>query len=90
MHMVVFTTAEGRPGYYQTETLEDAVKFIERLRNTEQVDDAKLYRMSEVPLQVKTYVKVEVAGSETPPVALVEAEEPAPVSAPANSSIAGY
>lgn len=61
MHMVVFTSAEGRPSYYQTETLEDAIKFVERVRNTEGVEDAKLYRMAEIPLQVKTYVKVELA-----------------------------
>jgi hypothetical protein len=61
VHMVVFTSAEGRPSYYQTETLDDAIKFVERVRNTEGVEDAKLYRMAEIPLQVKTYVKVELA-----------------------------
>ena len=59
--MVVFTSAEGRPSYYQTDTLDDALKFIERVRNNEGVEDAKLYRMAEVPLQVRTYVKVELA-----------------------------
>jgi hypothetical protein len=61
VHMVVFTSAEGRPSYYQTETLDDAIKFVERVRNTEGVEDAKLFRMAEIPLQVKTYVKVELA-----------------------------
>ena len=71
MHMVVFTSAEGRPSYYQTETLDDAIKFVERVRNTEGVEDAKLYRMAEIPLQIKTYVKVELATAgdgETAPV----------------------
>lgn len=62
MYMVVFTTAQGRPGYHQSEELEEAVRFIEHLRNSESVDDAKLYRMSEVPLEVKAYYKVEIAG----------------------------
>lgn len=61
MHIVVFTSSEGKPGYFQTEALEDAVKFVERARNSEGVVDAKLYRMTEVPLEVKTYIKVEVA-----------------------------
>lgn len=61
MHIVVFTSAEGKPGYFQTETLEDAVKFVERARNSEGVVDARLYRMTEVPLEIKTYIKVEVA-----------------------------
>ena len=67
MHMVVFTSAEGRPSYYQTETLDDAIKFVERVRNTEGVEDAKLYRMAEIPLQVKTYVKVELASASEEP-----------------------
>jgi hypothetical protein len=67
VHMVVFTSAEGRPSYYQTETLEDGLKFIERVRNNEGVEDAKLYRMSEIPLQVRTYVKVELASREGEP-----------------------
>lgn len=62
MHMVVFTTAEGRPGYYQSESLEDAVKFVERVTNSEGVSDARLYRMSEIPLEVKAVYRVEVAG----------------------------
>lgn len=63
MHMVVFTTAEGRPGYHQTEALDDAIRFVERVCNMEGVSNVKLYRMSEVPLEVKAVYKVEVAGA---------------------------
>lgn len=61
--MVVFTSAEGKPGYFQTQTLDEALKFVERVRNSEGVEDAKLYRMAEIPLKVKTYIKVELATS---------------------------
>lgn len=63
-HMVIFRTAEGKPGYHPTESLEDAVRFVEHLRNQEAVHDARVFRMSEVPLEVKTYFRVEVAADD--------------------------
>ncbi|MDQ1401893.1 MAG: hypothetical protein QOG03_209 [Actinomycetota bacterium] len=75
--MVIFRTAEGKPGYHQAEALDEAVRFVEHLRNTEQVTDARLFKMEEVPIEFKTYYKVEVVGSHeaaTP----VEAPNPAP------------
>src|SRR5687768_3266608 len=62
-HMVVFRSAEGKPGYHQAETLDDAVRFVERLRNQEGVNDSRVFRMEEVALEFKTYVRVEVAGA---------------------------
>lgn len=64
-HMVMFRSAEGKPGYHQTESLDEAVGFVEHLRNQEQVADARIFRMEEVPIAVKTYYKVEV--SSVPP-----------------------
>jgi hypothetical protein len=61
MYMVVFTSAEGRSGYHHADELEEAVRFVERMRNGEGVTDAKLYRMTEIPLEVKAYYKVEIA-----------------------------
>lgn len=62
MYMVSFTSDEGKPGYHWEESLEDTVRFVERLRNNEGVTDTKVYQMTEVPLEVKAYFKVEVAG----------------------------
>ena len=59
-YMVNFRSSEGKPGYHPTDTLEEAVRFVEHLRNQEQVDDARVWRLQEVPLEVKTYYKVEV------------------------------
>jgi hypothetical protein len=61
MYMVIFRTGEGKPGFHQAESLEEAVRFVERLRNQEQVTDGRIFRMTEVPLEFKTYIKVEVA-----------------------------
>ena len=69
-HMVMFRSAEGKPGYHQTEALDDAIKFVERLRNTENVTEARIFRMQEVPIEFKTYYRVEVgAAASAEPVA---------------------
>jgi len=76
-HMVIFRTAEGKPGYHQSENLDEAVRFVEHLRNSENVPEARIFRMQEVPIEFKTYVRVEVAGVEDAPAAVA----PAPVAA---------
>jgi|SRR5688500_2185282 len=93
-HMVVFRSAEGKPGYHQAETLDDAVRFVERLRNQEGVNDSRVFRMEEVPLEFKTYVRVEVAGAApsepAPAVDEVLADDPVVVdSVPVGSGQAG-
>ncbi|MEO7836490.1 MAG: hypothetical protein ABIS21_02475 [Acidimicrobiales bacterium] len=60
-HMVMFRSAEGKAGYHQTESLDEAIGFVEHLRNQEQVPDARVFRMEEVEIEIKTYYKVEVA-----------------------------
>lgn len=61
-HLVTFTSVEGKKGYYQSEELDEALRFVERLRNNEGVNDAQVFRLEEVQLEVKQYYKVEVAG----------------------------
>jgi hypothetical protein len=88
--MVVFRSTEGKPGYHQAEALDDAVRFVERLRNQENITEARIFRMEEVPIEFKTYYRVEVAGpggAATPePAATAEPEvaevaEPEPAAA---------
>ena len=62
-HMVTFTSPEGRKGYHQVEELDEALAFVERLRNSEGVTDAQVFRMEEIQFEVKQYYKVEVAGA---------------------------
>lgn len=89
-HMVIFRSVEGKPGYHQTDDLDAAIRFVEHLRNEEGVSDARIFVMQEVPIEFRTYYKVEVAGRPgpvpVPPVggfgedrgAEVTAEPPAP------------
>lgn len=82
-HLVKFTTAEGREGQHVADGLDDALRFVERLRNTEEVSAVRVFRMQEVPIEFRTYYKVELkAGEAAEPsdeAEAVESEgEPAP------------
>ena len=84
-HMVIFRRPEGKSGYHQAETVDEAVRFVERLRNQEQVSDARIFRMEEVPIEFRTYYKVELA----PGTSTAAAPAPAPpVTEPANGDAA--
>jgi hypothetical protein len=61
-HMVIFRRPEGKPGYHQADGVEDAVRFVEMLRNQQQVTDARIFFMQEVPIEFRTYYRVELAG----------------------------
>jgi hypothetical protein len=84
--MVIFRRPDGKPGYHQADSVDDALRFVEMLRNQEKVTDARIFRMEEVPIEIRTYYKVEVAGeqSETP----AQVPAPAPVPAPVPPSVA--
>ncbi len=58
--MVIFQTPEGNPGYNQFETLEEAVAFVEVLRNEQSVETARMFALEEVKFELKPYYKVEL------------------------------
>lgn len=73
-HMVIFRSTDGRPGYHQADELDEAVGYVERLRNEEGVEHARIFRMDEVAFEFRPYFRVAVAAPPAPaPVA------PAPV-----------
>jgi hypothetical protein len=61
-HIVFFTGADGAAQYRRTPSLEEAVRFVEHLRNVEGVEDSRVYAMTEVPLAFKTVYRVEIPG----------------------------
>jgi hypothetical protein len=65
--MVIFRDADGKPGYHQADALEDAVHFVEELRNERQVSETRVFAMQEVPIEFKSYWRVEVMASEPEP-----------------------
>ncbi|HVM08199.1 MAG TPA: hypothetical protein VM345_07055 [Acidimicrobiales bacterium] len=80
-HMVIYRSAEGQPVYHQTESLEEAARHLEHLRNAGQGTDARIFSMQEIPVEVKTYYKVEVPAE--PKAAAPAAPAPAPAATPA-------
>ncbi|MEM9037222.1 MAG: hypothetical protein AAGA99_03495 [Actinomycetota bacterium] len=89
-HLVIFKSAEGKQAYHQSASLDEAVRFLEHLRNVERVEQAKLYKLTEVPVEFKAYFRAELPGAEaaagesaTPPVAPASVPPvPSPVAAP--------
>jgi hypothetical protein len=61
-HVVFFTGAEGAVLFRRMPTLEEAVRFVEHLRNVEGVEDSRVFSMTEVPLSFKTIYRVEIPG----------------------------
>lgn len=76
-HMVVFRASDGKPVYQQLDDLDAALKSVERLSNTDQASDARIFEMHEVPIEIKTYYRVEVANRVAAVPAAVE-EQPVP------------
>ena len=94
-HMVIFQTPDGNPGYNQFETLDEAVRFVEKLRNEQNVSTARMFALEEVKFDFRPYYKVEVsalgaAGSSTtttPPIDLAQRQAPPVPQAPAPSPV---
>ena len=63
-HLVRFTTTEGRDAQHVAPSLDDALRFVERLRNNEETTVVRLYRLQEVPVAFKTYYRAEVRPAE--------------------------
>ena len=78
-HVVFFPAHDGSPAFRRLATLEDAVRFVEHLRNNEGVDTFSVHALTEVPLSFKQYFRVELPAAAEVPVAAVApaVEEPA-------------
>ena len=81
-HVVFFPAPDGTPAFRRFAGLEEAVRFVEHLRNVENVSSASVYSLTEVPLSFKAWYRVEVPGEASEASEAAEAVE-AP-SAPAD------
>lgn len=62
-HMVIYRGVDGKPGYHQTDDIHDAVGFVERMRNEEGVEHARIFRLEEVVFEYRPYYRVELTDS---------------------------
>jgi hypothetical protein len=70
-HVVFFPAHDGSPAFRRLASLDDAVRFVEHLRNTEGVDRVSVHSLTEVPMAFKAYYKVEMPESAPAPEAAV-------------------
>ncbi len=58
--MVIYRGSDGSPGYHQTDDVHDAVSFVEKLRNDEGVEHARIFRLEEMNFEYRPYFRVEL------------------------------
>ena len=86
-HMVIFQTADGSPGYNQFESVDEAVKFVEKLRNEQGIENARMFALEEIKFELKPYYRVELQALTRGPSAPSAPSAPAaPTSAAPNSA----
>ena len=71
-HVVFHPGPDGSPAFRRFGSLEDAVRFVEHLRNVEGVSEVSVHALAPVPLSFRAYYKVEV------PVDAAPVDVPAP------------
>ena len=63
-HMVIFQTPDGNPGYNQFETVEEAVSFVEKLRNDQGIDNARMFALEEIKFELKPLLQGRAPGAD--------------------------
>jgi hypothetical protein len=76
--MVSYHGADGKQCYHQTDELNDAISFVERLRNDQAVDKARIFKLEELSFEFRPYFRVELATEPPPPAPVVTAGTEAP------------
>ncbi|MBX6372069.1 MAG: hypothetical protein IRZ02_07425 [Acidothermus sp.] len=59
-HVVFFPAPDRTPAFRRFPSLDEALRFVEHLRNVENVTEASVYQLTEVPLSFRPWYRVEV------------------------------
>ncbi|HTW21373.1 MAG TPA: hypothetical protein VME70_14315 [Mycobacteriales bacterium] len=91
-HVVFYPAASGVPAFRRVSSLEEAVAFVEHMRNAENVTDFSVHELRPVQLSFRAYYHAEVPADAVVATATVVAEAvvdtaPAPVAAPEPESV---
>jgi hypothetical protein len=71
--MVIYRTSDGASCHEQSDAIDEAALFVERLRNQDGIEEIRIYRMDEISFAFRPYYKVElgmperVAATSPPP-----------------------
>lgn len=91
-HVVFYPALDGAPAFRRFASLDDAVRFVEHLRNAEGVSEVSVHTLSPVPLAFRAYYKVEMPQdapvAETPAPSEPVYDVPAPAEVPAAEVVA--
>jgi hypothetical protein len=63
-HVVFHPGPDGAPAFRRLNSREDAVRFVEHLRNVEGVTEVSVHELVPVPVSFRTYYRVEVPADE--------------------------
>lgn len=77
-HVVFYPGADAAPAFRRFASLEEAVRFVEHLRNVEGVAEVSVHALSEVPVAFRAYYRVEVPDAPPAPSGLAAVPVPAP------------
>ena len=65
-HAVFYPGPDGAPAFRRLASLDEAVRFVEHLRNVEGVEDVSVEMLTPVPLAFRPYYRVEVPAVDVP------------------------
>ena len=71
-HVVFYPGPVGTEAFRRTPSLEEAVRFVEHLRNVEGVTDFAVHTLTPVPLSFRAYYRVEIPAEADEPAAPAE------------------
>jgi hypothetical protein len=86
-HVVFYPGLDGSPAFRRFGSLDEAVRYVEHLRNAEGVSEFSVHALSPVPLAFRAYYRVEVPAETAAPVAdPADIDEPVGDTAPAETA----
>jgi hypothetical protein len=59
-HVVFYPAPDGAPAFRRFSALDEAVRYVEHLRNAEGVSEVSVHTLTPVPVAFRAYYKVEV------------------------------
>lgn len=65
-HVVFYPGPDAAPSFRRFASLEEAVRFVEHLRNVENVSEVSVHALTPVPVAFRAYYKVEVPMGDMP------------------------
>src|SRR4051794_22463197 len=75
-HAVFYPGPDGAPAFRRLASLDEAVRFVEHLRNVEGVEDVAVEMLTPVPLAFRPYYRVEVPAADLLPAEMPPTEMP--------------